>query len=99
MDSVPLRVSHHADDFKVILVMGDEKGSVSLLVIRRLGDTLREWKNNTKGDKTIPTVVIQDAAKHQNVSYYRWKAHNDWITEVSHIAMSHFDESYFFFVF
>jgi len=85
MDSVPLRVSHHSDDFKVILVMGDEKGSISLLVIRRLGDTLREWKNNTKSDKSTPTVSIHDAAKHANVSYYRWKAHNDWITEIMFI--------------
>ena len=62
--------------------MGDEKGFVNLLVIRRLGDTLREWKNNTKRDKDVPTVVIQDAAKHPNVSFYKWKAHEDWITEV-----------------
>ena len=34
LDSVPLRVSHYADDFKVILLMGDEKGVISLLIIK-----------------------------------------------------------------
>ena len=41
LSSVPLRVSHHADDFKVILLMGDEKGVISILIMKRLGDTLR----------------------------------------------------------
>jgi hypothetical protein len=82
MDSVPLRISHHNDDFRVVVCMGDEKGFVSLLVFRRLADTLREWKNNTKNDKSIPTVTIHDAAKHSNISYFKWKAHKDWVTEV-----------------
>ena len=38
---MPLRVSHYADDFKVILLMGDEKGVISILIMKRLGDTLR----------------------------------------------------------
>ena len=41
LSSVPLRVSHYADDFKVILLMGDEKGVISILIMTRLGDTLR----------------------------------------------------------
>ena len=41
LSSVPLRVSHYADDFKVILLMGDEKGVISILIMKRLGDTLR----------------------------------------------------------
>ena len=64
MDSVPLRVSHFSDDFKVILVMGDEKGTISLLVIKRLGDTLRDWKNNTKSDKAVPVRVRKQSRRY-----------------------------------
>ena len=45
LDSVPLRVNQYANESKVILIMGDEKGHISLLVLNRFADTLREWKH------------------------------------------------------
>ena len=51
LSSVPLRVSHYADDFKVILLMGDEKGVISILIMKRLGDTLRLKTYQIYGNK------------------------------------------------
>ena len=56
-------------------------------VVQRLGDTLREWKNSRTESK-VPTIIISEAAKHPNVYFYKWKAHKDWVTEVSKIKIS-----------
>ena len=45
LDSVPLRVNQYSNESKVILIMGDEKGNISLLILNRFADTLREWKH------------------------------------------------------
>jgi len=82
--SVPLRVSSYSDDTKLILLMGDEKGIVSLLVMKRLGDTLRQWKNS-RGGEGVPSITIHEAARHHNVWFFKWKAHRDWITEVLYV--------------
>ena len=61
--------------------MGDEKGNVSLLMLNRFADTLREWKHS-RSEVLVPSISITEAAKHDNVNFYTWKVHKDWVTEV-----------------
>ena len=36
----------------------------------------------SRSEVLVPSISITEAARHDNVNFYSWKAHKDWVTEV-----------------
>ena len=74
---------------QIIIILCDGLGCISVLSIKRLADTIREWKNKTNDE--IPIVTLSEALGSSTVKFFRWKAHDDWVTEVRLIIYSFFN--------
>ncbi|KAJ3591331.1 hypothetical protein NHX12_009277, partial [Muraenolepis orangiensis] len=48
-----------------------------------VGETLRLWNNFPK-TKNVPTIGLEHATMSSNVTFIRWKVHQDWVTKVKY---------------
>ena len=71
---------------QIVIILCDGLGCISVLSIKRLVDTIREWKNKTNDE--IPIVTLSEALASSTVKFFRWKAHDDWVTEVSFLKFN-----------
>ncbi|KAJ4935485.1 hypothetical protein JOQ06_017018, partial [Pogonophryne albipinna] len=65
------------------IVYGDTEGCVTIILISYVGDTLRLW-NKLPEIENMPNIAIDDAVLFPNVTFVRWKVHQDWVTQAKY---------------
>ncbi|CAB1347456.1 unnamed protein product, partial [Coregonus sp. 'balchen'] len=65
------------------ILYGDSQGCVNIILITSVGETLRMWKKLPKIEN-VPNIGIDNAVLSPNVTYIRWKVHQDWVTKVKY---------------
>lgn len=85
LETLPLKIDYCATDTDECMILyGDDKGCVNILLFTSVGETLRLWKKMPKVDNIIPTIVIDNVVLSPHVTYIRWKVHNDWVTQMKY---------------
>ncbi|XP_053729182.1 WD repeat-containing protein 64 [Synchiropus splendidus] len=86
LDTVPLTVdcSYTGKD-QCCIVYGDAEGCVNIILISSVLDTLRLWNKFPMVDN-MPSIAIDRAVLSANVRFVRWKAHQDWVTQVKYLS-------------
>ncbi|KAK6493756.1 WD repeat-containing protein 49-like isoform X2 [Huso huso] len=84
LESMPLQLDYsYKDKDECILLYGDDQGCVNIIIITRVGETLRNW-SKSQPVEGIPSVSIEAITEGGAVSYTRWKVHNDWVTKIKY---------------
>ncbi|XP_056229293.1 WD repeat-containing protein on Y chromosome isoform X2 [Seriola aureovittata] len=84
LDTVPLTLNYgYTGPDKCCILYGDTEGCVTIILISSAGDTLRLWNKLTKAEN-IPSIAIDNAVVSPNVTFVRWKVHNDWVTQAKY---------------
>ncbi|XP_032879328.1 uncharacterized protein LOC116974718 [Amblyraja radiata] len=84
LETCPLQLDYcstGADD--CMILYGDDQGCVNILLLSSVGETLRTWKKCPKVDN-MPSISIENSALSPNVTYIRWKVHEDWVTQLKY---------------
>ncbi|XP_034460911.1 WD repeat-containing protein on Y chromosome [Hippoglossus hippoglossus] len=82
LDTVPLTLDYGSTGpDKCCILYGDTEGCVTIILISSVGDTLRLWNKLPKVEN-VPNIVIDNAVVSPNVTFVRWKVHQDWVTQV-----------------
>ncbi|XP_063806779.1 WD repeat-containing protein on Y chromosome-like [Pseudophryne corroboree] len=85
LDSTPLKLDYCVTDKDECLILyGDDKGCVNILIFTSIGETLRMWKKQPKPNGIMSTITMDDAALSPNVSFIRWKVHGDGVTQMKY---------------
>ncbi|CAM9527261.1 unnamed protein product [Lampetra fluviatilis] len=84
LETVPLRINYsHTGEDECMILYGDSEGCVNILLISSVGETLRLWKKNPPVDG-VPSITLENALHHSNLTYIHWKVHDDWVTELKY---------------
>ncbi|XP_029302381.1 WD repeat-containing protein on Y chromosome [Cottoperca gobio] len=84
LDTVPLTLDYATlDPDKCCIVYGDMDGCVTIILISTVGDTLRLW-NKLPKIENIPNIAMDNAVLSPNVTFVRWKVHQDWVTQAKY---------------
>ncbi|XP_071379688.1 cilia- and flagella-associated protein 337 [Centroberyx affinis] len=81
LETVPLTLDYcytGADECSILY--GDAQGCVNIILISSAGETLRLW-NKLPKIENMPNIGIDNAVLSPNVTYIRWKVHQDWVTQ------------------
>ncbi|XP_055492844.1 WD repeat-containing protein on Y chromosome isoform X1 [Leucoraja erinacea] len=84
LETCPLQLDYcstGADDGMILY--GDDQGCVNILLLSSVAETLRTWKKCPKVDN-MPSISIEKTALSPNVTYIRWKVHEDWVTQLKY---------------
>ncbi|CAJ1065070.1 WD repeat-containing protein on Y chromosome [Xyrichtys novacula] len=82
LDTVPLTVDYsHMGADKCCILYGDTEGCVTIIIISSVADTLRVWNKLPKVED-VPNIVMDNAVLSPDVTFVRWKVHQDWVTQV-----------------
>ncbi|XP_044058809.1 WD repeat-containing protein on Y chromosome [Siniperca chuatsi] len=85
LDTVPLTLDYsYTGPDKCCILYGDTEGCVTIILISSVGDTLRLW-NKLPKVVNIPNIAIDNAVLSPNVTFVRWKVHQDWVTQAKYI--------------
>ncbi|KAM6960527.1 cilia- and flagella-associated protein 337 [Aplochiton taeniatus] len=85
LETVPLQLDYcYTGPDECCILYGDAQGSVNIILISAVGETLRLWKKLPKIEN-VPNIGIDNAVLSQNVTCIRWKVHQDWVTKVQYI--------------
>ncbi|KAM9320761.1 cilia- and flagella-associated protein 337-like [Gastrophryne carolinensis] len=85
LETMPLKLDYCAlDTDECMILYGDDKGCVNILLFTSVGETLRTWKKMTRPDNIMPTIVIDNVIMSPRVTYIRWKVHGDWVTQMKY---------------
>ncbi|XP_056905360.1 WD repeat-containing protein 64 isoform X1 [Takifugu flavidus] len=86
LETIPLTLSHSCLSLdKYCILYGDAEGCVTVILISCFGDTLRLW-NKLPKIAGVPSVPMDRAVISPNVTFVRWKVHQDWVTHVKYYA-------------
>ncbi|XP_007889514.1 WD repeat-containing protein on Y chromosome [Callorhinchus milii] len=66
-----------------MILYGDDQGCVNILLLSSVAATLRMWKRCPKVDD-MSSISLENAALLSNVTYIRWKVHEDWVTQLKY---------------
>ncbi|KAK9966396.1 hypothetical protein ABG768_003508 [Culter alburnus] len=66
-----------------IIVYGDTQGCVNILLITSIREKLRLWKRLTQVDD-MPNVSLDRAIMSPEITFIRWKVHQDCVSEVKY---------------
>ncbi|XP_029458508.1 WD repeat-containing protein 64-like isoform X2 [Rhinatrema bivittatum] len=66
-----------------LILYGDDQGCVNILILASVGESLRTWKKLPKYGN-MPNISIDNAVLYPNVTYVRWKVHEDWVTQLKY---------------
>ncbi|XP_030007934.1 WD repeat-containing protein on Y chromosome-like [Sphaeramia orbicularis] len=81
LETVPLTLDcGYTDPDTCCILYGDTEGCVNIILISSVGDTLRLW-NKLPRTENIPTIAIDNIVFCTNVTFVRWKVHQDWVTQ------------------
>ncbi|XP_035535517.1 WD repeat-containing protein 49 [Morone saxatilis] len=84
LDTVPLTLDYgYTGTDKCCILYGDTEGCVTIILISSVGDTLRLW-NKLPKIENIPNIAIDNAVLSLNVTFVRWKVHQDWVTQAKY---------------
>ncbi|KAK6297094.1 hypothetical protein J4Q44_G00332360 [Coregonus suidteri] len=84
LETVPLRLDYcYTGPDECSILYGDSQGCVNIILITSVGETLRMWKKLPKIEN-VPNIGIDNAVLSPNVTYIRWKVHQDWVTKVKY---------------
>ncbi|XP_041128638.1 WD repeat-containing protein on Y chromosome-like [Polyodon spathula] len=84
LESMPLQLDYsYKGKDECILLYGDDQGCVNIIVMTRVGETLRNWSKSQPVDG-IPSVSVEAITEGGAVSFTRWKVHNDWVTKIKY---------------
>ncbi|XP_022055851.2 WD repeat-containing protein 49 [Acanthochromis polyacanthus] len=84
LNTIPLTVDYsYTGSDKCCVLYGDTEGCVTIILISSVGDTLRLW-NKLPKIENIPTIAIDNAVLSLNVTFVRWKVHQDWVTQANY---------------
>ncbi|XP_070762639.1 cilia- and flagella-associated protein 337 [Enoplosus armatus] len=84
LDTVPLTLDYgNTGPDKCCILYGDTEGCVTIILISSVGDTLRLW-NKLPKIENIPNIAIDNAVLSPNVTFVRWKVHQDWVTQAKY---------------
>ncbi|XP_033866082.3 WD repeat-containing protein 64-like [Acipenser ruthenus] len=84
LETVPLRLNYCSTGLDECMILyGDDQGSVNILIMTSVGETLRTWKKLPKVEN-VPNIGIENAVLSPNIIYIRWKVHEDWVTQLNY---------------
>ncbi|KAK0143244.1 WD repeat-containing protein 49 [Merluccius polli] len=84
LETLPLMVDYcYTGADECCVLYGDCQGCVNIILMSSVGETLRLWKNLPKTEN-VPTITLEHATMSSNVTFIRWKAHQDWVTKVKY---------------
>ncbi|XP_059188071.1 WD repeat-containing protein on Y chromosome [Centropristis striata] len=84
LDTVPLTLDYgYTGPDKCCILYGDTEGCVTIILISSVGDTLRLW-NKLPKIENIPNIAADNAVLSPNVTFVRWKVHQDWVTQAKY---------------
>ncbi|XP_073779939.1 cilia- and flagella-associated protein 337 isoform X1 [Danio rerio] len=66
-----------------VIVYGDTEGCVNILLMKSIREKLRLWKRSPQVDN-IPNISIDHAVESPEVTFIRWKVHQDWVSKVKY---------------
>ncbi|XP_072548045.1 cilia- and flagella-associated protein 337 [Salminus brasiliensis] len=82
LETVPLKLDYcYTGPDECAIVYGDAQGCVNIILMTSVGETLRLWKKLPKVEN-VPSIGIDHAVQSPNMTYIRWKVHQDWVTKV-----------------
>ncbi|KAF7700317.1 hypothetical protein HF521_003275 [Silurus meridionalis] len=85
LETIPLKLDYcYTGPDECAIIYGDTQGCVNIILMTSVGETLRMWKKLTKVEN-VPNISIDFAVQSPNVTYIRWKVHQDWVTELKYI--------------
>ncbi|XP_061917851.1 WD repeat-containing protein 64 [Entelurus aequoreus] len=85
LDTVPLKMdcSCTGPD-QCCFLFGDMEGCINIISIFDVEDTLRLWNKSPKTGR-MPSVAIGTAVLSPNITFVRWKVHQDWVTRAKYL--------------
>ncbi|XP_032365593.1 WD repeat-containing protein on Y chromosome [Etheostoma spectabile] len=84
LDTVPLTLDYgYTGPDKCCVLYGDMEGCVTIILISCVGDTLRLW-NKLPKIENMPNIAVDNAVLSPNVTFVRWKVHQDWVTQAKY---------------
>ncbi|KAF1394274.1 hypothetical protein PFLUV_G00024830 [Perca fluviatilis] len=84
LDTVPLTLDYgYTGPDKCCVLYGDTEGCVTIILISSVGDTLRLW-NKLPKIENMPNIAVDNAVLSPNVTFVRWKVHQDWVTQAKY---------------
>ncbi|XP_066517202.1 cilia- and flagella-associated protein 337 isoform X2 [Hoplias malabaricus] len=84
LETVPLKLDYcYTGPDECTIVYGDAQGCVNIILMISVGETLRLWKKLPKVEN-VPSIGIDHAVLSPNLTYIRWKVHQDWVTQVKY---------------
>ncbi|KAM8769789.1 cilia- and flagella-associated protein 337 [Acanthopagrus schlegelii] len=84
LDTVPLTLDYgYTGPDKCCILYGDTEGCVTIILISSVGDTLRLW-NKLPKIENMPNIAVDNAVLSPNVTFVRWKVHQDWVTQAKY---------------
>ncbi|XP_035856994.1 WD repeat-containing protein 49 [Sander lucioperca] len=84
LDTVPLTLDYgYTGPDKCCVLYGDMEGCVTIILISSVGDTLRLW-NKLPKIENMPNIAVDNAVLSPNVTFVRWKVHQDWVTQAKY---------------
>ncbi|KAG9491925.1 hypothetical protein GDO78_000430 [Eleutherodactylus coqui] len=85
LETMPLKLDYcGTDSDECMILYGDDKGCVNILLFTSIGETLRMWKKMPRPDNIMPTIVLENAILSPHVTLIRWKVHGDWVTQMKY---------------
>ncbi|XP_073518596.1 cilia- and flagella-associated protein 337-like isoform X2 [Phyllobates terribilis] len=85
LETMPLKLDYcGTDSDECMILYGDDKGCVNILLFTSIGETLRMWKKMPRPDNIMPTIVLENAILSPHVKLIRWQVHGDWVTQMKY---------------
>ncbi|XP_054845639.1 WD repeat-containing protein 49-like [Eublepharis macularius] len=85
LETMPLCLDYSVrGEEECVISYGDEQGCVNILLINSVAESLRNW-TKCPAVEDIPTVYIDAFNNCENITFIRWKVHNDWVTKIKYI--------------
>ncbi|KAA0702146.1 WD repeat-containing protein 64 [Triplophysa tibetana] len=81
LETVPLNLCTGPD--KCLILYGDTQGCVNILIMKSVSETLRLWKKSPQVEN-MPNISLDHAVQFPNITYLRWKVHQDWVSKVKY---------------
>ncbi|KAF4104264.1 hypothetical protein G5714_015251 [Onychostoma macrolepis] len=84
LETVPLNLDYcSTGPDECIIVYGDTQGCVNILLMKSVREKLRLWKRLPQVDN-VPNISIDHAVQSPEITFIRWKFHQDWVSKVKY---------------
>ncbi|XP_056139747.1 WD repeat-containing protein on Y chromosome [Lampris incognitus] len=84
LETVPLTLDYcYTGPDECSILYGDTQGCVNIIILSSVGEMLRLWKKLTKIEN-MPNLGLENAILSPNVTFVRWKIHQERVTQVKY---------------